>query len=1012
MKRWMRVLASTVLACSMLATMLPLGAMAAADTTVSISEADVLVHGRTYEKNDALCLDWSNSGISFNFNGTGAKVQLSANSINPNPAYMNVYVDGALAPTSSFQVGAAKKEYVLAEGLSAGDHIISLRKRNEAVYGGSATVSVYGLTITEGALTAAPKMSERRIEVIGDSITAGFGNLAADTTVNYSSHVSDGTSTYATMTAQALGAEIDVIARSGIRFVRADINNSMYPAYDKVSGLENKCNDAYDFANNKKDVVIINLGTNDNGATLNGERVTDDYVQSETKEFLKLVREKNPTAKIVWAYGIMGSGRADAIQKAIKEMNDAGDQDISFYSLDSINPTLEGYGSGNHPTVTTAINRSFGLAEYISSLTGWDYHYDVELAQELRVAQGYLDAVYLKPYTEDSIQTLKDKIAAAQALTNPTNEQIQAAVKDIQTAHQNLTIAMNKVAEVAGSEPKSGTTHYMAVNFQSNADMSSALDNKWYLTYELKAEAVGVEPTDTKWYSYIRNGRAYLTNEKGQETEIAAGLSLAGYEPGEDGYAKVTVAVPDSFRESSTAVKSFRLFYYNDTEHAPESDRGGVEWPTNNSQVQISVRNVEMWATVMSFVSKDQLEAAVAAAKTDLSDYEDGEAKTAYEKALADAKAVLAKDDATQRKVNAALEALATADAALVLKSELIAVIMADERTSKEDHYLSMDQALSTPIDLTPYKNEELMISYDIRINTTENHPAPDTVGWINAIRNGRMRLFSVDASEANNENGINVGGDSNGMIHCGRDELANIQPNQWLTVTQPVPAAIMEAGRITKFHMYIYNDLNSVDPSYSNSLGVTASLKNIKITKASSDTPTVDKAELKTLLDGQKAHDDLLKLYTADSVAAYEALFTAAKAVYENANATQEQVAAQVALLKTADSKLVENPPAPVFMYGDVDGNGKVDSMDALMVLQAAADMIQLNETQTKAADVDGAAGVSSMDALVILQYATHLWDALPLAPTKPDDPTPPAPTPDAGEGLGEGDGADDVLH
>ena len=133
---------------------------------------------------------------------------------------------------------------------------------------------------------------------------------------------------------------------------------------------------------------------------------------------------------------------------------------------------------------------------------------------------------------------------------------------------------------------------------------------------------------------------------------------------------------------------------------------------------------------------------------------------------------------------------------------------------------------------------------------------------------------------------------------------------------------------------------------------------------------------------------------------------------MYENANATQEQVDAQVALLKTADSKLVENPPAPVFMYGDVDGNGKVDSMDALMVLQAAANMVQLNETQTKAADVDGTAGVSSMDALVILQYATHLWDALPLAPTKPDDPTPPAPTPDAGEGLGEGDGADDVLH
>ena len=55
MKKWMRTLASVVMAGSMLATMLPFGAMAeAADTTVTLGEAQVLKHGRTYEKDGTL----------------------------------------------------------------------------------------------------------------------------------------------------------------------------------------------------------------------------------------------------------------------------------------------------------------------------------------------------------------------------------------------------------------------------------------------------------------------------------------------------------------------------------------------------------------------------------------------------------------------------------------------------------------------------------------------------------------------------------------------------------------------------------------------------------------------------------------------------------------------------------------------------------------------------------------------------------------------------------------------
>lgn len=56
----------------------------------------------------------------------------------------------------------------------------------------------------------------------------------------------------------------------------------------------------------------------------------------------------------------------------------------------------------------------------------------------------------------------------------------------------------------------------------------------------------------------------------------------------------------------------------------------------------------------------------------------------------------------------------------------------------------------------------------------------------------------------------------------------------------------------------------------------------------------------------------------------------------------------------------------------GDVDGDGAVTVMDALLALQATAGKVELTEPQQTAADVDGTAGVSAADALMILQYAT----------------------------------------
>ncbi|MBR6531610.1 MAG: dockerin type I repeat-containing protein [Clostridia bacterium] len=60
--------------------------------------------------------------------------------------------------------------------------------------------------------------------------------------------------------------------------------------------------------------------------------------------------------------------------------------------------------------------------------------------------------------------------------------------------------------------------------------------------------------------------------------------------------------------------------------------------------------------------------------------------------------------------------------------------------------------------------------------------------------------------------------------------------------------------------------------------------------------------------------------------------------------------------------------------LMGDVDGNGKVNSTDALKVLQSSVELITLTASQKAAADMDANGKVNSIDALKILQLSVGM--------------------------------------
>ena len=89
----------------------------------------------------------------------------------------------------------------------------------------------------------------------------------------------------------------------------------------------------------------------------------------------------------------------------------------------------------------------------------------------------------------------------------------------------------------------------------------------------------------------------------------------------------------------------------------------------------------------------------------------------------------------------------------------------------------------------------------------------------------------------------------------------------------------------------------------------------------------------------------------------------------------------------KYADSnefKFVSLTPPPT-SKGDVNGDGEIDEMDAMLASRYSAGMLDLTPDQLAAADVNGDGEVDEMDAMLISRYSAGLIELT--AKPKPND-------------------------
>ena len=118
---------------------------------------------------------------------------------------------------------------------------------------------------------------------------------------------------------------------------------------------------------------------------------------------------------------------------------------------------------------------------------------------------------------------------------------------------------------------------------------------------------------------------------------------------------------------------------------------------------------------------------------------------------------------------------------------------------------------------------------------------------------------------------------------------------------------------------------------------------------------------------------------YTAESYAPYAAALKSANAVKANPYSAQTAIDAAAQAVTEAAGGLVEGgEEPPVFIKGDMDGDGEITVADALRALRIAAKLVQPTDEDMLIGDIDGDGEITVADALKILRVAAKLVDSL----------------------------------
>ena len=294
-------------------------------------------------KSNMLC-DHSAAGFEVQGFMTG-DVVLTATSTGD--TYYTVYIDGVRVE-QRFYVGNRKLSMVIATFEGNNFHTIKVLKQSESAWSTSYVDSL----AFKGVLLEKPQARKLTIEVLGDSLTTGYGNLGVKSEGNAEGgntpHKQDATQSYGFLAAEKLNADCNIMAWSGVGL---DIGwtHAPFDTYYERQNFHRESKVTYNYDLNAPDVLIVHLGAND----FTYERDKDSAATSKfVEKGIKLVEDirkgYGKDMPVIWAYD-----PDEGVPEYIKQISDHfGGEANGFYIIElEWQSTDEYWGASGHPSV-------------------------------------------------------------------------------------------------------------------------------------------------------------------------------------------------------------------------------------------------------------------------------------------------------------------------------------------------------------------------------------------------------------------------------------------------------------------------------------------------------------------------------------------------------------------------------------------------------------------------------------------------------------------------------------
>lgn len=293
------------------------------------------------------------SSVSFDFKGNSCSISLQSLADHQN--YVSLELDGQYIGRIRIEKGAIKS-FPIVVSEKKNTHHLAIYKATEATNGGV----LFAGTTAKLIPSPTPKI-KKKIELIGDSITSGFGNDASEIPCGtgewYDQH--NAYWAYGPVLSRALDIDFVLSSVSGYGMYRnwndEHLEEPIIPDVYENLYLNTDRSKPYDFAF-QPDLVSICLGTNDLSEgdgkkprlPFNEEKYVSNYI-----EFIKTVYKHAPNTRIVLLSSPMVSGdRNVTFIKCLKKViqafeNDTAHKKIELFEFQPMVPK----GCGYHPDI-------------------------------------------------------------------------------------------------------------------------------------------------------------------------------------------------------------------------------------------------------------------------------------------------------------------------------------------------------------------------------------------------------------------------------------------------------------------------------------------------------------------------------------------------------------------------------------------------------------------------------------------------------------------------------------